>query len=194
MASLTSPVVSSDAIGGGDQPALTATGLRLLPWTDQHVAPLVQAYADPEIRYWNGESMDPVEAAAYAQEWAQQWRQGRRAGWAVQRGQLLVGRVALNRIDTDSGRAEVTYWATPGARGTGVIPGAVTAVVGWAFGLGFHRLELLHSVRNTASCRVAAKTGFLLEGTLRQHGLHQDGWHDMHLHARLASDHPYGSG
>ncbi len=194
MASLTSPAVPADAIGGADQPELATTGLRLLPWADEHAAPLAQAYADPEIRYWNGESMNLAEAAAHAQEWAEQWRQGRRAGWAVQRGQLLVGRVALNRIDTHSGRAEVTYWASSEARGTGVIPGAVTAVVGWAFGLGFHRIELLHSVANTASCRVAAKTGFQLEGTLRQHGLHQDGWHDMHLHARLASDLPAGSG
>jgi ribosomal-protein-alanine N-acetyltransferase len=53
---------------------------------------------------------------------------------------------------------------------------------------GFHRLELTHSLANAASCRVAHKVGYRLEGTLRQHGLHADGWHDMHLHARLETD------
>jgi RimJ/RimL family protein N-acetyltransferase len=35
---------------------------------------------------------------------------------------------------------------------------------------------------------VAAKAGFDLEGTLRSAMRHPDGWHDMHLHARLAGD------
>ena len=59
------------------------------------------------------------------------------------------------------------------------------SVLWWA-GLGLHRLELRHSVGNVSSCRVATKTGFALEGTLRRQLMHADGWHDMHLHARLA--------
>jgi [ribosomal protein S5]-alanine N-acetyltransferase len=53
---------------------------------------------------------------------------------------------------------------------------------------GLHRLELAHSTTNTRSCRVAARTGFRHKGTKRQEALHPDGWHDMHLHARLAAD------
>ena len=53
---------------------------------------------------------------------------------------------------------------------------------------GLHRIVLAHSTRNNASCRVASKAGYLLEGTCRSDLLHSDGWHDMHLHARLASD------
>ena len=40
---------------------------------------------------------------------------------------------------------------------------------------------------NTASCRVAGKAGFHLEATLRSVLLHSDGWHDMHLHARIGA-------
>ena len=36
--------------------------------------------------------------------------------------------------------------------------------------------------------RVAAKAGFTAEGTLRSALLHADGWHDMHLHARVLGD------
>jgi len=33
---------------------------------------------------------------------------------------------------------------------------------------------------------VAVKSGFEAEGTERGAELHTDGWHDMHLHARIA--------
>jgi [ribosomal protein S5]-alanine N-acetyltransferase len=48
--------------------------------------------------------------------------------------------------------------------------------------LGLHRLSLRHSLHNTASCRVAEKVGFAVEGTLRSAARHEDGWHDMHVH------------
>jgi RimJ/RimL family protein N-acetyltransferase len=38
---------------------------------------------------------------------------------------------------------------------------------------------------NAESCQVALKAGFALEGTARSALLHTDGWHDMHVHARL---------
>ena len=59
----------------------------------------------------------------------------------------------------------------------------------WAFDdLGLHRLGLLHSTRNAGSCRVAQRGLYVAEGTLREQALHADGWHDMHVHARLATD------
>jgi RimJ/RimL family protein N-acetyltransferase len=138
------------------------------------------------VQRWHCEDLDRDEAAGYARQWAELWRTGSRAGWAVVRGPVLVGRVTLTRLVLDGGQAEVTYWTAPVARGSGVAPAAVDAVAAWAFELGLQRLELQHSTQNPSSCRVAEKTGFALEGTKRRAGLHQDGWHDMHLHARLA--------
>jgi RimJ/RimL family protein N-acetyltransferase len=45
-----------------------------------------------------------------------------------------------------------------------------------------------HSTRNHASCRVATKSGYLLEGTKRSAAVHDDGRHDMHLHARIREE------
>jgi RimJ/RimL family protein N-acetyltransferase len=42
-----------------------------------------------------------------------------------------------------------------------------------------------HSTVNAASCRVAERAGFALEGTKRSEAWHTDGWHDMHLHAKI---------
>ena len=46
----------------------------------------------------------------------------------------------------------------------------------------------MHATANQASCAVATGAGFEVEGTARRGLLHEDGWHDMHLHARLADD------
>jgi ribosomal-protein-alanine N-acetyltransferase len=77
----------------------------------------------------------------------------------------------------------------PEARGSGVATRALGAIADWAFAaVGFHRLELDHSIQNPASCRVAVKAGFVPEGTVRARALHFDGWHDMHVHGLLADD------
>jgi ribosomal-protein-alanine N-acetyltransferase len=62
-------------------------------------------------------------------------------------------------------------------------------VTEWGFkAVGLHRIFLTHSVRNEPSCRVAVALGFVQEGTLRQHQRLIDGWHDVHVHARLADE------
>jgi RimJ/RimL family protein N-acetyltransferase len=74
----------------------------------------------------------------------------------------------------------------PAARGAGVATSAVLALSAWALEeIGFCRLHLDHSTRNHASCRVATKSGYELEGTKRSAAVHDDGRHDMHLHARI---------
>ena len=92
-------------------------------------------------------------------------------------------------MDLTCCQGEVAYWTMPTRRGQDVASSAVEALTHWAFDdVGFHRLELTHSVHNLPSCRVAIKTGFDLEGVKRRAGLHLDGWHDMHLHARVNDD------
>jgi RimJ/RimL family protein N-acetyltransferase len=99
---------------------------------------------------------------------------------------VVAGRISL-RLRLADGVGECGYWVLPWARGAGLAPAALAALTGWAFGgLGLHRAELMHSTANLASCRVAEKAGYVLEGTLREAMLHLDGWHDMHLHATTA--------
>jgi RimJ/RimL family protein N-acetyltransferase len=98
----------------------------------------------------------------------------------------LAGRVGFRVVDLAEGYAEVAHWVLPAARGRGVATRAVAVLTGWAFGLGLHRLEKRHAAANAASCRVADRSGSPLEGTRYSSVLHEDGWHDMHVHARLA--------
>ena len=156
----------------------------LRPWQMDDVATVVEAYADPAIQQWNLRSMNEREAA----EWIDSWK----STWAAETDEttgVVVGRLGLRGIRLAEGRAEVTYWVLPADRGRGVAVDATVAATQWAFqDLGLHRIELAHSVLNAASCRVATKAGFALEGTRRSSLLHPDGWHDMHLHALVNTD------
>ncbi len=162
--------------------------LVLRSWTTGDATALAAAFSDPDIQQWNLHSFTLAEAEHWIAEMALAWEAETSAGWAVARRSdgAVLGRVSLREIRLDAGMAEVTYWVVPEARGQGVAPRAVGAVSRWALDdLGLHRLELFHSVHNSSSCRVAEKAGFDYEGTLRSALLHADGWHDMHLHARL---------
>lgn len=171
------------------QPVLPAGELVLRPWREDDAPELVRAYGDPDIAYWHARALTHSEAVAWVRSRAERWQTELGADWAVTRADLLVGRAALRTIDLAEGWAEVAYWVLPEHRGRGVASSAVDALTDWAFdGLGLHRLELLHSTGNPASCRIASRAGFVAEGVKRSAALHADGWHDMHLHALLADD------
>jgi RimJ/RimL family protein N-acetyltransferase len=120
-------------------------------------------------------------------DYAQDWRAETRANWAVvSLADELLGRVSLNPMNLEDGEAEIGYWVRSAARGQGVAVNAVELLTSWSFSVGFHRLIIHHSTTNPASCSVARKGAFDLEGTKKSALLHADGWHDMHLHARIA--------
>ncbi len=108
-----------------------------------------------------------------------------RAGRSTSTASWPGGCACAASTSTKGGRGGVLGGPTP-ARGRGVATRALRAITDWMFThVGLHRVYLEHSTRNEASCRVAAGAGFLAEGTKRSAGLHLDGWHDMHLYARV---------
>ncbi|MES9523429.1 GNAT family N-acetyltransferase [Streptomyces capoamus] len=193
MPHLTRPVVAPGALARAPQPTLPAGGgLVLRPWRAEDAPAVHAAFQDPVLQQWHIRSCDSEEeAAGWIARWHQGWAEEREAQWAVvdESAHELLGRVALREILLGDGVAEVAYWTVARARGRGVAVRATTALSHWSFEeLGLHRLELMHATANQASCRVAGKAGFALEGTKRSALNHPDGWHDMHLHARLRGD------
>jgi RimJ/RimL family protein N-acetyltransferase len=164
MPSLTSDVVAAGTFGSGAQPTIpTGSGLVLRPWTPSDAPAVFEAFADPEIRRWHvraASSRDEVET--WIDSWVADWPGGAQAHWAVADSHTneLVGRASLKNIELVSGQGEVAYWTMPDRRRQRVASRAVGALTRWAFGeVGFHRLELTHSVHNSSSCRVAVRTG-----------------------------------
>lgn len=183
----TSHVVAPGTFAQQEQPSIPVPGgLLIRPWTPLDAPAVYEAFQDPLLQRWHARVADSVaEAGEWIDGWIKAWPEERHAYWAVAdtATDAVVARVALHAVALADGGAEVAYWTMPFARGRGVITRAVTALADWCFDeVGLHRLELTHSVDNEASCRVAAKTGFAYEGTRRSSLLHEDGWHDMHLH------------
>jgi len=186
---LRKPAVAPGSLSCDPQPRLQVDDLLLRPWHPDDAAALVHAYGDPSIQRWLVRSMNEREALEWVRSRADHWEQETGADWAVVRGDVVIGRVALRKLDLLDGVGEATYWVTPTARGESVASRGLRAMSEWFFARGdFHRIELDHSTLNPASCRVALRAGFAAEGTRRQAVLHADGWHDMHLHARLSTD------
>lgn len=183
---LVPPAIAPGSLNSAPQPVLTpAPDLRMRPWTAADAPALIDAFRDPDIQRWHVRTIESIaEAEELIEEYAQGWRTETSATWALTTASdEVLGRVALRTMDLHWGEAEVAYWTTLRARGRGAAPTGVRALSAWAFDAGLHRLFLNHSTLNEASCRVAQKTGFTLEGTRRSATLHADGWHDMHLHA-----------
>ncbi|MFI2414309.1 GNAT family N-acetyltransferase [Streptomyces sp. NPDC018947] len=190
---LTSPVLPPGTLSRGPQPVIpTGDGLVLRPWRTGDAPAVHAAFQDPVMHQWHIRAADSEEEVrGWIAEWQRAWERERGPQWAVADAATdrLLGRVALREVELGDGVAEVAYWTTAAARGQGVATRATSTLARWALDeIGFQRLELLHSVANEASCRVARKSGFALEGTKRRALMHPDGWHDMHLHARVHGD------
>lgn len=191
MPTLTPVAVPAGTLARTVQPTISADGgLVLRPWTAADAGALVGLYADPAIEYWHSFTIGTAdEAGEVIGRWREGWLAESSAHWAVTTsGGAVVGRVGLLSMSLRWGTGECLYSTAPAVRGQGVAVRAVKALSQWSFGIGLHRIELRHSLKNPASCRVAAKAGFAAEGTARGAERHADGWHDMHLHARIAAD------
>ncbi|MEU3505353.1 GNAT family N-acetyltransferase [Streptomyces hundungensis] len=192
------PVVSAGRMARQQQPSFVLPGGReLRPWRESDADVLVASALDPDIVRWNRVEQLSLEAArAKIAHWGQRWTEEQAAIWAISRraDDRAVGLIGLADFDLRGGSAEILYWLLPAGRGGGAALDATLRVSRWALDeLGLHRIRITHSVSNPASCRVARRAGFALEGTMRSALLHADGWHDEHLHARVAGD-PWPAG
>ncbi|MFD8599486.1 GNAT family N-acetyltransferase [Kitasatospora sp. NPDC059646] len=186
-------VVPAGRMAALEQPVLALpSGLELRPWRPEDADALAAAGQDPDIRQWNRFAVaSPQDARDRIRRMHERWQAEQAAIWAVAPagGGEAQGLVGWGHLDLEEGGAEIVYWLLPAARGRGVAVEAARAAGRWAFEeLGLHRLTLCHSVANPASCRVADRAGYTLEGTMRSALLHADGWHDQHLHSLVADD------
>ncbi len=179
-----------DPVPATDQPTIPAGDLVLRPWRYGDAHQVVKAFGDPEIRGWSGHPVDSeAQALDWIDRWEQKWKERSAAGWAVVRvtaPEDVLGHVALRTLFVGE-MAECSYWVMPDHRGAGIAPQATRALADRAFReFDLSRLEVVHSVRNRRSCRVALKAGFTPEGIQRSLQKHQTGGvHDMHLHSRV---------
>ena len=131
-----------------------------MPWAHQ-------GYSIDETRSWLG-----VQVPAFQQRTTFEF------AIVAEDGRYLGG-CGLNQIDALNQRANLGYWVRSSATGKGIATAAVRLLREWGFAhTELMRLEVLIAVSNTASRRVAEKTGAAYEGTmrgrLRVHGTRHD--------------------
>lgn len=141
---------------------------------------------DAEAQQWNPITTD-------LETWvASQNEDGDFLSWAITScdDDRPLGAVSLTKIDRRQGTGHLGYRVLPDERGRGVATAGSLLAARHGFEvIGLRRIELFHALANPASCVVAERAGFLLEGTLRAAYVYGDGVaHDEHLHARLAAD------
>ncbi len=170
-------------------PVLAGDGLRLRPWCEDDATAYLRGVGHPSAARWS-----PHEPPRTVDDGRRRLEQARRRAldgqslsWAVEESGTVVGAMTLRSINRIDMWATASYWVLPEARGRGVAPRALRLASTHAFEvLGLHRVQLQHAVENAASCRVAEKAGFALEGTQRGSCLLAEGFVDEHLHARVA--------
>ncbi|MBJ6360101.1 GNAT family N-acetyltransferase [Paenibacillus sp. GCM10012307] len=80
----------------------------------------------------------------------------------------LVGGSGLHRIDWQARKFEIGYWARTSQVGNGYITEAVHAITNYAIHeLQANRIEIRCDSRNSNSRKVAERSGYTFEGTLR---------------------------
>ncbi|HSJ75515.1 MAG TPA: GNAT family N-acetyltransferase, partial [Gemmatimonadales bacterium] len=93
-----------------------------------------------------------------------------------------LGGCGLNQIDQANRRANLGYWIRTSATRRGVATEAIRQLSRWAFeSTDLIRLEVVVSIRNMASLRVAEKSGAVQEAVLRSRLLLHGTAHDAVL-------------
>jgi ribosomal-protein-alanine N-acetyltransferase len=192
MPSLVEPVVNPATLPA-QLPEIRVQDLTLRAWSTDDAKQLVTIFDDREIQRWHLFRLDSEdEARDLVLRWREAWNQRTSARWAVVHSatpDIVLGQVAFRALYLEDGMAECSYWTAPEWRQKGIASAAVNGLASWALNdLGLERLELVHSVRNRASCRVAGAAGFDVEGVKLKLQRHTDGMHDMHLHSRVRAE------
>jgi RimJ/RimL family protein N-acetyltransferase len=165
----------------------------LRPWRDSDVRAVTAACQDAEIARWTRipENYTESDARVFLLHRYDALLAGSTAPFAIVSGDdRLLGSVSLIDIEWPYLRGEVGYWLARSARGFGHATRAVKLICAWGFeSLGLERLALFAATGNLASQRVAERSGFTREATLRAWYRGKHGYEDMVAYGLLAGDH-----
>jgi RimJ/RimL family protein N-acetyltransferase len=166
--------------------------IALQPFGERHLGALTSVLEDSDLLRFT-RIPEPVPEG-FARTWLARYEEGRTEGtreaFAIEdQGGSFLGLALAPTIDRATRTAELGYVVVPSARGRGVATEALRRLTDWAFAeLEMERLELLISVDNAASKRVAERCGYVLEGVLRSAYFKQELREDTEIWSRLPSD------
>lgn len=156
-----------------DLPLLHGARIDLRGFRQDDLQDFYAMHADPKVARYG--SHPPFTELSQATERFERELSSRDAGralaWVIadRDTDRLMGSTALFAIDREQGRAELGYALRPEHWGKGYAQEAVRLVLEHAFGtLHLRRIEADIDPRNTASCKLVERLGFVREGLLRE--------------------------
>ena len=139
---------------------------------------------------WCHPDYDRDDTAGWLDMAETNWRDGAAYSFAIfsDDGSHFYGGCGLNKID-DHPVANLGYWIRTSSTGQGMATEATIALAAFGFAeLGLQRIEIIMSVRNLPSRRVAEKAGATFEGTLRSRLMLHGEAHDAHCFSLVRGD------
>ncbi len=98
----------------------------------------------------------------------------------------FAGAIDLHNISEDNHSCEIGYWLNEKYTGKGIMSRCAAKITEYAFNeIDMHRVVIEAAAANKASCAVAERIGFTLEGTLRDHELLDGKYYDTNIYAKL---------
>jgi RimJ/RimL family protein N-acetyltransferase len=131
------------------------------------------------------------ESAAWVGTQQAAWANGSEYSFAITNAAdgTYLGTIGLNRIDPIHRWANLGYWVRSSQTNKGVATASALLVARFAFEhLKLNRIEIVISVKNTSSLRVAEKIGAAREGLLRSKVVAHGEVHDAVMFSLIPQD------
>ncbi len=98
----------------------------------------------------------------------------------------FIGSSGLHQIDWENRTFEIGYWLRTTCTGKGYMTEVVEGITQFAIHhLQANRLEIRCDARNISSAQVAKRTGFTLEGVLRNNKMYEEEWISTMIFAKV---------
>ena len=106
--------------------------------------------------------------------------------WNLER---LIGVIGMHKINWMNRSVELGYWIAKEHQGKGIVSEACRVVITHIFReLDLHRVQIRCAVRNTKSCAIPRRLGFVHEGTVREAEIVNGQYLDLHVFGMLQQD------
>lgn len=110
-------------------------------------------------------------------------------GFALLRGDRLIGSIGFTSFDWQARATEIGYWIAKNEEGKGIVGRATAILIEHALtGLGMNRIEIRCSSENLRSAAIPERLGFKKEGVLRQCAMRNGKLHDFIVYGLLAGE------
>jgi len=137
---------------------------------------------------WCHPEYEMEESRSFLLSAQDEWQQGTAYSFCIEHEGRLAGICGINSLN-EYGGANLGYWIRSDETARGYASEATIALAQYGFDqLQLNRIEIVMSVKNLASQKVAEKAGALYEATLRDRLLLHGELHAAHLYSLVPSD------